>query len=64
MNTHMWAHPFTSKQLAVLRDELGYTVLPPVAKTLACGDVGVGAMAHVETIAEAVRKSLQEVREG
>lgn len=30
-------------------------LIPPQSKTLACGDVGVGAMAEVVTIAEAVR---------
>ena len=33
----------------------GILVIPPQAKRLACGDVGVGAMAEVATIAEAVR---------
>jgi phosphopantothenoylcysteine decarboxylase len=31
-------------------------LIPPQAKRLACGDVGVGAMAEVVTIAEAVRR--------
>jgi phosphopantothenoylcysteine decarboxylase len=31
-------------------------LVPPQAKTLACGDVGVGAMAEVVEIAEAVRR--------
>ncbi len=30
-------------------------LIPPQAKRLACGDVGVGAMAEVATLAEAVR---------
>jgi phosphopantothenoylcysteine decarboxylase len=30
-------------------------LIPPQSKRLACGDVGVGAMAEVVTIAEAVR---------
>jgi phosphopantothenoylcysteine decarboxylase len=30
-------------------------LIPPQSKTLACGDVGVGAMAEVATIAEVVR---------
>jgi phosphopantothenoylcysteine decarboxylase len=30
-------------------------LVPPQAKRLACGDIGLGAMAEVETIAEAVR---------
>jgi phosphopantothenoylcysteine decarboxylase len=31
-------------------------LIPPQAKQLACGDVGVGAMAEVVTLAEAVRR--------
>ena len=31
-------------------------LIPPMAKRLACGDVGVGAMAEVATIAELVRQ--------
>ena len=30
-------------------------LIPPQAKQLACGDVGLGAMAEVATIAEVVR---------
>jgi phosphopantothenoylcysteine decarboxylase len=41
MNTHMYAHPFTSKHLRAAQDELGYLVLGPQgAGTLACGDEG------------------------
>lgn len=40
MNTHMWEHPFTARHLRVLSEELGYTVVDPVAKLLACGDRG------------------------
>ncbi|KAJ1963379.1 hypothetical protein IWQ62_003238, partial [Dispira parvispora] len=44
MNTYMWDHPFTSKHLGTLTQELGCQVIPPVRKTLACGDTGMGAM--------------------
>eukprot|EP01006_Ploeotia_vitrea_P043392 TRINITY_DN66724_c4_g4_i1.p2 TRINITY_DN66724_c4_g4~~TRINITY_DN66724_c4_g4_i1.p2 ORF type:complete len:207 (-),score=84.97 TRINITY_DN66724_c4_g4_i1:499-1119(-) len=54
MNTLMWDHPLTAKHLAVLTNELNITVVPPVSKTLACGDTGVGAMASVDDIANAV----------
>ena len=30
-------------------------LVPPQSKRLACGDIGIGAMAEVATIAEAVR---------
>ncbi|KAJ5665615.1 Flavoprotein [Penicillium maclennaniae] len=53
MNTAMWRHPVTEKQLKILQEEWGYTdlnpkgwvsVLSPIVKSLACGDVGTGAM--------------------
>ena len=40
MNTHMYSHPLTAKQLKIVREELGYEVHGPIGKTLACGDVG------------------------
>ena len=39
----------------------GIVLVPPQAKTLACGDFGIGAMAEVPSIAEAVRATLGEV---
>ena len=39
MNTMMWEHPLTAQHIHTL-DQLGYTQIPPVSKTLACGDVG------------------------
>ncbi|KAL7409291.1 flavoprotein [Mrakia frigida] len=44
MNTFMWEHPLTSKQIRVVEQEIGYKVVGPVGKALACGDVGMGAM--------------------
>jgi phosphopantothenoylcysteine decarboxylase len=34
-------------------------VVPPISKRLACGDVGIGAMAEVEEIVKAVSKIIQ-----
>jgi phosphopantothenoylcysteine decarboxylase len=44
MNTHMWAHPLTARQILEV-ELIGYRVIPPIAKRLACGDVGVCATA-------------------
>lgn len=44
MNTLMYMHPHTEKQLAIARDELNYEVYGPIEKRLACGDLGTGAM--------------------
>ena len=43
MNTHMWTHPLTSTHLRTLH-KLGYHVVSPVRKTLACKDTGKGSM--------------------
>lgn len=44
MNTLMWENQFTHKHLEACR-EMGFNIVPPVSKKLACGDVGMGAMA-------------------
>jgi phosphopantothenoylcysteine decarboxylase len=57
MNTYMWSSRFTELHLAALAD-LGVSVIDPVAKRLACGDVGDGAMASVPDIVAAVKAAL------
>lgn len=57
MNTAMWAHPATRTHLGVLRS-WGVTIVPPVSKQLACGDVGNGALAAVPDIVAALRAAL------
>jgi len=56
MNTLMWTHPLTAKQLAEIRSWGPHSVaiVPPVAKKLACGDVGEGALAPINAIVSAV----------
>ena len=55
MNTFMWHQRVTASHLSALRGR-GVVVVDPIEKLLACGDVGVGAMAEVETVvAEALR---------
>ena len=50
MNTAMWRHPITKKQIKVLEEDWGQEedgwmrVLRPTEKELACGDTGDGAM--------------------
>ncbi|GAX79278.1 hypothetical protein CEUSTIGMA_g6718.t1 [Chlamydomonas eustigma] len=67
MNTMMWSHPLTAEQLEALQSFGAgvpgtVTVVPPVSKKLACGDVGVGAMAPVTEIVKAVEVALQALR--
>lgn len=50
MNTYMFKHPITNKQIRVLTEEFGYTMIDCVEKLLMCGDVGIGGMASVDTI--------------
>ncbi|GBF90347.1 phosphopantothenoylcysteine decarboxylase [Raphidocelis subcapitata] len=58
MNTLMWDSPFTRRHLDALA-QLGVAVVPPVGKRLACGDVGLGAMAAPEAVAAAVAGALR-----
>ncbi len=58
MNTMMWEHPITREHLAKL-ESWGVRVVSPVAKELACADVGMGAQASAETIATAVRDAVR-----
>jgi phosphopantothenoylcysteine decarboxylase len=46
--------------LAFARLAPGIVLIPPQAKRLACGDVGIGAMAEVTQIAEVVRQWSQQ----
>ena len=55
MNTYMWEHPMTERQINVLK-ELGYKEIPCIEKKLVCGDTGKGAMAEVDTIVEFVKQ--------
>jgi len=61
MNTLMWQSPLTAPQIDTLR-RLGVRVVEPVAKVLACGDEGVGAMAAPDTIVHAVTSALADRR--
>ena len=58
MNTYMWEHPFTENHLEILTNQLKYEVIYPISKRLACGDIGVGAMAEVVTIVEYIQQKL------
>lgn len=66
MNTAMWRNPVTRKQLKILEEDWGVDgdfdgwieVLRPVAKTLACGDTGDGAMREWTEIVSAIEDSL------
>ena len=82
MNTAMYVHPVTEKQIRVLEDEWGvkegesnsaegtdgegkvvhcqgwFEVLRPIEKSLACGDVGSGAMMEWTEIVKITKQRL------
>ena len=53
MNTLMWHHPSTKRNLDILKD-YGYDEIPPISKQLACGEEGIGAMADVANIVQKI----------
>jgi phosphopantothenoylcysteine decarboxylase/phosphopantothenate--cysteine ligase len=54
MDGDMWTHPATRINVERLRREFGYRVVEPVAGPLASGQSGVGRLAELEDIVEAV----------
>lgn len=72
MNTAMWRHPLTKRQIRVLEEDWGvcddngnlhdsegwFEVLRPQEKELACGDVGDGAMRDWKEIVTIIEKRL------
>ncbi len=71
MNTAMWRHPITAKQIRMLEEDWGvkadgedggsgwFEVLrPQPRKELACGDVGEGAMMDWREIVKVIEARL------
>ena len=58
MNTEMYNHPLTERQLDQLR-EWKVRVIEPVEKVLACGDVGKGALPPVDSVVDIIRDTLR-----
>jgi phosphopantothenoylcysteine decarboxylase len=68
MNSSMWAHPITAKQIRILEEEWGvngvnpdegwFEVLRPQVKTLACGDFGQGGMCDWQEIVAVIEERL------
>ncbi|WP_417316617.1 bifunctional phosphopantothenoylcysteine decarboxylase/phosphopantothenate--cysteine ligase CoaBC [Emcibacter sp.] len=53
MNTKMWEHPATRRNLAQLQQD-GIGVIAPGAGDLACGEVGAGRLAEVPDMVRAI----------
>lgn len=67
MNSCMWDHPITTKQIRLLEEEWGvngvnpngwFEVLWPQVKKLACGDVGQGGMCAWQDIVVVIKERL------
>lgn len=58
MNPRMLEHPATKRNLEILQNRYRYEMIPPEFGEVACGDVGTGKMASVETIIAAVASRL------
>lgn len=59
MNTAMFENPITQNNIRKLKS-YSYQFVEPKESHLACGDVGKGALADVETIITAVKKAIGE----
>lgn len=71
MNTAMWEHPLTGQQLSTIQSfwtplsagdgtACGVSIVRPQSKVLACGEIGVGALADIDTILQSVRRAIVE----
>lgn len=58
MNTEMWLNPVVQRNLRWLQELGRYTLVEPVDKRLACGDVGVGGLADTAVILAAIRDAV------
>ena len=57
MNTEMWFHPVVQRNLGWIQDLGVYTLVEPVSKRLACGDLGMGGLADPADILAAVQQA-------
>lgn len=54
MNTQMWNHPATQRNIAQVKKD-GATIIEPGEGMLACGEKGAGRMAEVDVILKALK---------
>lgn len=57
MNTQMWNHPATKRNVALIKAD-GATIIEPAAGQLACGEVGAGRMVEVDVLVKAIVERL------
>jgi len=58
MDGDMWTHPATRANVARLKDDFGYSVVEPASGELASGQSGVGRLADLPEIVDAVVAAL------
>lgn len=58
MDGEMWTHPATRANVARLRDDFGYTIVEPEAGELASGQSGVGRLAELPAIVDAIVEAI------
>jgi phosphopantothenoylcysteine decarboxylase/phosphopantothenate--cysteine ligase len=58
MDGDMWSHPATVANVARLREAFGYVVVAPASGPLASGQVGVGRLAELPAIVDAVIEAI------
>lgn len=59
MNTNMYQNPIVQNNISKLKD-FGYKFIEPDSGRLACGDIGIGKLADVNTIVERVIEELED----
>ena len=57
MNSFMWNNPATQRNIKQLQAD-GVQIIEPASGVLACGEVGIGKLADVETIFQTILSSL------
>ncbi|MFL5724739.1 MAG: bifunctional phosphopantothenoylcysteine decarboxylase/phosphopantothenate--cysteine ligase CoaBC [Chloroflexota bacterium] len=60
MDGDMWSHPATRANVARLRDEFGYAIVEPDEGPLASGQSGVGRLADLARIVDAVAAAIRD----
>ena len=54
-NTFMWDNRIVQDNLVYI-ENYGIKIIPPIKKTLACGDTGIGAMANINHIVTVINE--------
>ena len=57
MYTEMWDDPITRYHLKLISERFNLTVVEPLEKRLACGDIGRGGLANIDDIIKATMEA-------